>query len=227
MTRKTPPKTPPRASKSTRSGSKTREAPAGRRTTGYPEATRAKALALLERDGMAATHKATSIPKPTLTRWAKAAGIDLGEQARARTSNATEAVRARAAEVTANTVELLEGHIAQAGHYLGTLAGVNARAAQLIAAADPDTITINQGIAGPYAVVTDPAAQELGKVALALAGLPLAPRDAEGILTRAIHDLQLLKGEATERGDLRVEFNVPRPPSSTSATVVEVPAIEN
>ena len=204
---KNPTTKPAPAPRAARSKAKT---PA-RRTKPYPEATKAKALAQLEAEGMAATHAATGVPKATLSRWAKAAGVDLEEQARQRTAAATEAVRARAAEVTAGTVELLEQHIAQAGEYLATVAGVNALAAQLITRADPAGIEVNVGMAGPYAVVTDEQAAEVSKVALALAGLPLAVRDAEGLLTRAIHDLQLLRGEATERGELVVEFNVPRP----------------
>lgn len=206
--------TPAKPRRAARSGS---ESARGKGTTKrkagqpYPEATKAKALAMLEADGMAEAHRRTKVPKATLSRWARAAGVDLGEQARQRTAAATEAVRARSAEVSASTVELLEQHIAQAGEYLATVVGVNALAAQRIAGADPDLIKINVGVAGPYAVVEDADAQEVSKVALALAGLPLAVRDAEGLLTRAIHDLQLLRGEATERGELLVEFNVPRP----------------
>lgn len=192
----------------------------------YPEATKRKALAVLEADGMAAAHRATKVPKATLHRWAKGAGIELHDDARRRTAAATEAVRARAAEVKLGTVELLEQHIAQAGDYLATVAGVNALAAQLIARADPDTISIATGIAGPYAVVSDAQASEVSKVALALAGLPLAVRDAEGLLTRAVHDLQLLRGEATERGELVVEFNVPRPTPGDTTVVDQPRALE-
>lgn len=204
---KTPTTKPAPARTRVRSKAKT---PA-RRTTPYTAEQRAEALRLVETQGTAHAHKVTGVPKPTLTRWAKAAGLDTEAAARRRTAAATEAVRARAAEVKLGTVELLEQHIAQAGDYLRTVAGVNALAAQRIAAADPDLIKIATGIAGPYAVVEDADAQEAAKVALALAGLPLAVRDAEGLLTRAIHDLQLLRGEATERGELLVEFNVPRP----------------
>lgn len=208
---KNPTTKPAPAPRAARSKAKTRATPAKRRTTAYPPEQRKAALLRLEADGMAETHRTTGIPKATLARWAKAEGIELDEQARRRTAAATEAVRARAAEVKLGTVELLEQHIAQAGQYLATVAGVNALAAQRIAAADPDLIKIATGIAGPYAVVEEADAQEAAKVALALAGLPLAVRDAEGLLTRAIHDLQLLRGEATERGELLVEFNVPRP----------------
>ena len=230
MTPKPPPTPPARAARAARSGS---ESARGKGTTKrkagqpYPEATKAKALAMLEADGMAEAHRRTKVPKATLSRWARAAGVDLGEQARQRTAAATEAVRARSAEVSASTVELLEQHIAQAGDYLATVAGVNALAAQLIARADPDTISIATGIAGPYAVVSDAQAAEVSKVALALAGLPLAVRDAEGLLTRAVHDLQLLRGEATERGELVVEFTVPRPTAPPEGTVLELDTTED
>lgn len=205
-TRKTTPKPPARRPGSQRSGAKRASAPVR-----YSEEQRAEALDLVAAQGIAHAHRATGVSRATLSRWAKAAGIDVGEQARARTANATAVVRQRAAEVTANTVDLLEHHIAQGGHYLGVVAGVNALAAERIASLDPDLISIEHGIAGPYTVLGDRAAADAAKVALALAGLPLAARDAEGLVTRAIHDLQLLRGEATERGELVVEFTVPRP----------------
>lgn len=210
--RKTTPKTPAKAATRARSTTK-RATPAPRQGPrgAYSEEQRAEALRLVEEHGTAHAHRVTGVPKGTLSRWTKAAGIDTKAIDRRRTANATEAVRARSAEVKLGTVELLEQHIAQAGDYLATVAGVNALAAQLIARADPDRISIATGIAGPYAVVEDEQAQEVAKVALALAGLPLAVRDAEGLLTRAVHDLQLLRGEATERGELLVEFDVPRP----------------
>ncbi|MEG1971273.1 MAG: hypothetical protein RR101_14270, partial [Burkholderiaceae bacterium] len=62
---------------------------------------------------------------------------------------------------------------------------------------------------------------ELVKAATALSGLGLSVRDAEGVLTRAIHDLQLLNGEATERGTVVVEFTIPRP--TEPATVPTYP----
>lgn len=193
----------------------------------YSEEQRAEALRLVEEHGTAHAHRVTGVPKGTLSRWTKAAGIDTTVVDRRRTAAATEAVRARSAEVKLSTVELLEAHIAQAGEYLRTVAGVNALAAQLIAGGNPDTITMAVGMAGPYAVLApDSEAAELAKVALALAGLPLAVRDAEGILTRAIHDVQLLRGEATERGELVVEFNVPRPHPGDTPVVEQPRALE-
>lgn len=207
--------TPRRVAKPARSASKRARKPG----QPYDEATKAKALAVLEASGMAEAHRRTKVPKATLSRWAKAAGVDLGEQARARTATATEAVRARAAEVTAGVVEQLEQHVAQAGDYLGTVAGVNALAARLLAGMDPANIERYATIAGDRVRVTDADVDEVLRVAEALGSLPLAVRDAEGVLTRAIHDLQLLKGEATERGELVVEFSVPRPVAIDPATV--------
>jgi len=185
----------------------------------YDEATRARALEVLAAEGMAEAHRRTSVPKATLHRWAKAAGIDLEGAAQDRTRAAAATVRARAAEVTVGVVEQLEAHVAQAGDYLGTIAGVNAYAARLLAQLDPAKLVRYQTIAGDRVRVEDPDVDEVLRVAEALGALPLAARDAEGILTRAIHDLQLLKGEATERGELVVEFAVPRPVPADPASI--------
>lgn len=206
-----PPKTPAKPAKRARSGSKARESTRPAPGKPYDAELKARALEQLAGEGMAATHASTGVAKATLHRWAKAAGIDLGSQARARTATATEHVRARAAEVTLGTVALLEQHVAQAGDLLSTVAGVNALAARMLAGMDPDKLERYSTIAGDKVRVTDPDVDEVLRVAEAIGSLPLATRDAEGILTRAIHDLQLLKGEATERGELVVEFAVPRP----------------
>lgn len=182
----------------------------------YSAEQRAEALALVEAHGTAHAHRVTGIPKQTLSRWTTAAGIDTTAIERSRTAAATEASRARAAQVSASTVELLEQHIAQAGDFLATVAGVNALAARLIAATDPANLERVVTLAGTEVLVRDQQAAEVKLVADALATLPLAVRDAEGVLTRAVHDLQLLRGEATERGELLVEFNVPRPTAPTS-----------
>lgn len=213
-----------------RSGGKTREAPRpARQGKGgrYSDEQRAEALRLVEEQGTAHAHKVTGVPKPTLSRWAKDAGIDTEASAARRTAAATEAVRARAAEVRLSTVELLEQHVAQAGDYVATIAGVNALAARLIVEGKVEDLVEVSTMAGPIILPGDQhQAAELVKIARALERLPFAPRDAEGVLTRAIHDLQLLKGEATERGELMVEFAVPRPTPPDPASVVEVPSDE-
>lgn len=189
----------------------------------YDEAAKAAALEVLEAEGMAEAHRRTGVPKATLHRWAKAAGLDLEGDAQDRTRAAAAAVRQRAVEVTAGTVAQLEAHIAQAGDLLATVAGVNAYAARLIASVDPDKVKRTATLGGFVYTVDDPDVDEVIRVAGAIGDLPLAVRDAEGILTRAIHDLQLLKGEATERGELVVEFAVPRPVAVDPASI---PTIE-
>lgn len=42
----------------------------------YTEVERAEALEVYQRDGLAAAHQACSVPKQTITRWAREAGID-------------------------------------------------------------------------------------------------------------------------------------------------------
>lgn len=219
---------PRKAQDPTRSGGKPRVVKRPAPGKGYPPKVRERALALVASEGVAAAHRATKVPKPTLTRWAKAAGVEVTKGDVARTRAATEAVRARAAEVKLSTVQLLEEHIAQAGQFLVEVAGANALAAQRIVDAGPDGVRIEVGAFGPYAVLTDPAASEAQKVAVALASLPLAVRDAEGLVTRAIHDLQLLQGEATERGDVVVHFAVPRPtPRTVEGEVLVVDVTED
>lgn len=198
--------TPPKVRKSARTASKARAK--GRR---YTDEEKAAALTLLREEGMAAAHDVYGIPKGTLGRWAKAEGIDLTGAAVERTRAASAATAERHAVARLSTVQLLEQHVERAADYLSNVLEANAEAAALIQALDPDLIKITASIAGPVATLEDEQAQDAGKRALAIAGLPLAVRDAEGILTRAIHDLQLLKGEATERGELVVEFAVPRP----------------
>lgn len=202
------------SSRSTSKRARAKPAAAKRRGTAYPAEQRAEAVTLLREEGMAAAHDVTGIPKGTLSRWAKAEGIDLGDEARARTATAVEAVRERAARAAVDTVKLLEDHLGEAGSYLSAVVTVNATAAEAIAGLSDEAIAIvidpETGI--PHIEFKDPEVAKLRKLAAALDTLPLAVRDAEGIVTRAIHDLQLLKGEATERGELVVEFGgIPRP----------------
>lgn len=215
--RETPPATAARAPRGARSKSKgARATPAAkRRTTAYPAEVKVEALTVLREEGVAAAHDATGVPKPTLCRWAKAAGIDVGEEARRRTASATEVVRERVAQARVNTVQLLEDHIGEAGSYLSTIVRANAAAAEAIAGLAPEALRVVTFEGEEVIEVDDEQAQALAKLARALGDLPLAVRDAEGIVTRAIHDLQLLRGEATERGELVVEFGgIPRPDPS-------------
>lgn len=221
----TPRKTPRTAGSSARSTSK-RAGATPRRRGAWPEATKAEALTLLGEEGVAAAHDVTGVPKATLSRWAKAAGIELEEGTRKRTAHAAEAVRERAERAKLDTVKLLEDHIGEAGSYLSAIVTANAAAAEAIAGLSDEALTVVVDDDGNVSVaVKDEATAKLRKLAMVLDTLPLAVRDAEGIVTRAIHDLQLLRGEATERGELVVEFGgIPRPdPSATEVTQLTDP----
>lgn len=201
--------------------SKPGKAPHKRRTAPYSPEQRAEALRLVEAQGIAHAHRVTKVPKPTLSRWARAAGIDLEPAARARTKAAAAAVEERATRARLTTTELLEQHIETTGRYLSTVAHANTTAAELIADLDPQLIKLVATIAGTEAVIEDETAEAAQLRARALATLPLTVRDAEGILTRAIHDLQLLRGEATERGTIVVDFpGIPRPNPAAVEPVV-------
>lgn len=219
------PTTPRSAGGSARSTDK-RAGATPRARTRWPDETKAEALTLMREEGVAAAHDVTGVPKATLSRWAKAAGIDLEEGTRKRTASAAEAVRERAERAKLDTVKLLEDHIGEAGSYLSAIVTANAAAAEAIAGLSDEGLTVTVDEDGNVSVqIADEGTAKLRKLAMALATLPLAVRDAEGIVTRAIHDLQLLRGEATERGELVVEFGgIPRPdPSATEVTQLEDP----
>lgn len=189
----------------------------------YPATVKAEAIARMGTHGIAATHDMMDIPKSTLSSWARDANIDTGAVARRQTEAASIALRARVAQAKLSTVAMLEQHLADYGEFLRRVGEVNVDAVQAIIEAGPDAIERKIGLAGPYVVVTDTTAAAAADLAMALAGLPLSIRDAEGIVTRAVHDLQLLKGEATERGEVVIEFSgMPRPrPAEVEVVRVE------
>jgi len=169
---------------------------------------------------MAAAHASTRIPKPTLHRWAKAAGVDLGDLARAQTANASAAVSARAAEAKMTTAVRLEQILAQQLEALHLLGGFEVAA--LSALRDNGDLGYEPSIGGPVTVPTDVETRDhLARARLATE--TVMKRDVVGAATRAIHDLALLAGDATERGDLRVTFGVPRsdPRAADAAAVVQ------
>lgn len=225
------PRTSTRSAPKSRDARATRSKPGGARskTTGrYTDADREGALELLRDGGVAHAHRQLGIPKATLSRWASAAGIDLDAGARARTEAAVVGRREQVERVRLSTVQLLEQHVERAGEYLSTIVGANAEAAYLIDALDDDQLLSSRAEDGTLIVTTNQTdARAAMHRAYALASLPLAARDAEGILTRAIHDLALLKGEATERGAIVIDLSgVPRPdPAAADAAVIPQAAL--
>lgn len=69
---------------------------------------KAHALEIYERDGLAATHRQTGIPKPTLHDWARAAGLDVAAIAGDTATKTLAATAARSARCDALRSELKE-----------------------------------------------------------------------------------------------------------------------
>lgn len=182
----------------------------------YDDGTREGALELF-RDGCALSdvHRETGVPKPTLTRWRQAAGIpNTVNKDRARLAAATSASLAVRAEARLTMLQQLERNVESAGAILGALLEAGVEFTDAVAGLDPSSVEVfRDPDSGRASVaVDDPAATAALKRAQALTQLPVEVRDLVGIHTRGIHDLQLLKGEATERGTVVVEFALPRPP---------------
>lgn len=178
----------------------------------YTEEERRVALELIEAAGIAAAHGSTGIPKATLSRWAKAAGIELDEQTRARTRAATGAAEAKAAELKVTTVDRLERILDDQLATLEAIGKLERRAAE--AALNPadgaHLLRVERSSIGRTVELDDDTAA--GALALSrLVSESITKRDVVGAATRAVHDLQLLKGDATERGAIVVRFGIPRP----------------
>lgn len=217
----TPRKAPDRTRTPVRSTAK-REAP-HRPRTAYPPEQKAAAVAMMRGSGIAATHRATGVPKGTLSGWARAAGIDLGEAARARTAAATAHVEAAVAEVKLTTVNrlerILEAELDTHADRLELERALSRQLARVLAGdlvdADDHPFRLMRGESAATVMLRDPdgdLAQLVGALELLNATSP--KRDTVGAWTRAVHDLALLRGEATERGDVLVTFGIPRPDTS-------------
>lgn len=197
--------------------SSTRSAPKRPRKAGtaYSDADRDRALEAMQLEGpeggIAGAHRATGIPKGTLSRWAREAGLNLGARARARTAAAGEAVAAKAAELRVSTVERLERILDDQLATLEALGQLERRAA--VAALNPEDgrhlIRVERSALGRTVELDDTTAAGALELARLVTG-SIVKRDVVGAATRAIHDLQLLKGDATERGAIVVRFGIPR-----------------
>lgn len=168
----------------------------------YSKAEREQALALLAELGLAAAHRQTGVPKPTLARWSADAGVTKHSdtERNARQTEAARAARARTVEETrAELVELLSA--------------VAVTGAQLeLTLLDPSHALARERF--PYIVDED-----TGE-----AHPMLAARldQIVGARTRAIHDLNLLTGKATSNAAVVVRLEVPRPdPRAADAGAVD------
>lgn len=219
-----PPSSPRGTDEPARSTRKARQA--------YPDEVRLEVLRRLRAGAsIADEHKRTGVAKGTLSRWARTDGIDLGEEARARTAKATERVRELVTEARQTTVTRLEAVLEQElDAHAQRLRLEHALATQLAAALagdlqdrTGDVFRLMRGETAATVMLRDPDS-ELAQIvaALELLNITSPKRDTVGAWTRAVHDLALLKGEATERGAVVVQFGIPRP----DTTVVPVPQQE-
>ncbi len=136
---------------------------------------RERALALLQTDGLAAAHHATGVPRPTIIRWADAAGIDRTQCAEHAASKTAAAVAAHKDQMAVFQVEM-QARLASNADKGGRLES-----------------TILQ-------MLDDALNGDMEALALLkqMGDLPSLSQIV-GSRTRSIHDLQLLGGGATER----------------------------
>lgn len=199
----------------------------GRKSRGrsYTPAEKAAAVELVREHGIAETVRRTGYPKQTLQRWAKTAGIDSAPRVLSQVAAAAEAVRLRAVDAKVDAVALLEEQLTGAARAVGDIVEANRLAVHMIVALPPDQIRIEVGMAGPYPVIEDDDVRAAVARVLALRESTLPFRDLVGAQTRAVHDLALLNGEATERVGLVAEINPALvPPAMDEAPVLELAA---
>lgn len=139
----------------------------------WPDETRAAALEVLQARGLAAAHTETGVPRGTISLWADQAGIDRS----AITERVSQQQAAAAKAVGAATTLKWAERKAELVQVLGDVALDSAYAQRAI------TQSIREYVEGGDLEVLE--AASLGQLV--------------GAGTRAIHDLQLLAGEATER----------------------------
>lgn len=160
----------------------------------YTDEDRSKALALYTSDGLPAAHKTTGIPKQTITRWADRAGVMPGGAAGTAAEQTKAATDAHRVEVQARTAQARADLIPK----LALLAH---------RALDFELEIIQKVRAGENSPLPD--------------GIRL--RDIVGSRTRAVHDLSLLMGEATERTEnTHAVFLAPRPDRRNPHPVVDL-----
>lgn len=169
-----------------------------RRRRLYTPTERADALDLVARAGIAAAHKELGIPRPTLSTWASEAGVVPNSRNAQRTEEAREEALRRADERRTELVTLLsEVAVEGARLELGILNPRHELAGDVRVYVDEDT-----GTAHPYS--------------------PARLDQIVGARTRAIHDLNLITGQATANAALIVRIEIPRPdPRAADAGAVE------
>jgi hypothetical protein len=169
---------------------------AGRRRL-YSAEVRAGALDLIRAEGIAAAHRGTGIPKSTLSRWAVEAGVrDVPNHEK--TAAATAARLRYVEEAKSRLTEILAA-VAETGARL-ELTILDPR--HELARPDlPHWVDEDTGEAHPVV------GARLDQIV--------------GARTRAIHDLNLLTGQATANAAIVVRLEIPRPdPRASDAAAI-------
>ena len=180
-----------------------RTPPAKRRAIPWPVDVRDQALDKLRAGAtVAVTARATGVPRSTLSKWARAAGIDVNA-ATHRTANATAA---RAAQLNAATTTRLEYLIELASTSLIRRLEANADVAEL----HPDTLGDWSEELGRF-LPPEGSAAHAAMRRYAHVATGEATRDLVAALSRAVHDLAHLRDDAVDSGPLIVKFGIPRP----------------
>lgn len=181
---------------------------ATRRPPAYDDALRAAALAVYVEQGLAAAHRQTGVPKSTLRDWARAAGVSEAVAAPVETAAATAAQLATNRSLAAQARERAIERLASTA-----LKGVVLEE-RLI---DVASAALEEAGSGTLQTATASRLEIMG-------GFPQL-RAIVGSRTRAIHDLQLLTDEATERpaGDgLTIIFATPLPSAAALSAGHEI-----
>jgi transposase-like protein len=160
----------------------------------WSEQEREQAVALYGSDSLAAAHRETGIPKASITRWARAAGVEPG------TSNRELVERTEAATTARRSV--VEGRALTAAEKI--LPKLEALA----------MVSLENELAVQIGILKGQQPHFADGVSF---------RDLVGSRTRAFHDLQLLTGAATERTEgATVIFAAPRPDRMNQPPIIDL-----
>jgi len=174
----------------------------------YTGEERQAAVDALEAEGIADASRRLGIPRRTVARWAKVAGVDVSEEARAKTAAARAALEAKVAEVNVTTVTRLEAILALELDVLEELGYLEATFAAEQAAA-PVRLVETVGGNIPQPVPGSDLETILARIELIRRAV--GKRDLVGAIGLIVDKLEVLASKATGRGDLIVRFGIPRP----------------
>lgn len=213
--RKTSKPPPARAPSAKRSAQKS--APAHKAGRPWPPAVKRDALKRLRAGATVAdVHRATGVTKPTLSSWARTAGIDVSSS---QTRHATEA---KVAELALDAVSRLERIRDYELTALESMAYLEAIAATELEVAERVREVSTMG--GPiYLPARGSTAEHAGQRLEALKRI-VGKRDLVGAAGLLVDKLEVLAGRATANADIVVRFGIPRPDfARADADAVDLP----